>query len=446
MTLREDAINIWNAGLAAVNSSAAVNKAVSWNGSRVSIGGTSFDTSQPGRILAVGAGKAGAGMAAGLEAALLPHLAADKLSGFINVPFDCLRPSQRIQLHAARPPGLNAPTAAAVEGTRIIIQRLAALTADDLAVVLLSGGASALLCQPVPPVTLDDKRLVTQLLSSRGATIHELNRVRSQISLVKSGRLAAACQSRRLVTLIISDVLGDPLDVIGSGPTVPSAPAHEDAIQVLERYGILHAVPASVRHILEGQPAAASLPTCDISHCLIATNKTAQAAATDCALRLGYHIVPHDIPISGPAGECGRVLVSALQQARISRPNDRVCIISGGEPTVDLSPNPDSATGVGGRNQELVLAAISQSQDPESWRGIALLSGGTDGEDGPTDAAGAVADAALLDRIASEGIKAGDYLHRHDSWSFFHHVGGHLKTGPTHTNVMDLRVGLAAPG
>ena len=457
MSLREHAETIWRAGVAAVDSSAAVRRHISCDGTTLCIANVELALSKIGHIEIIGAGKAGAGMAAGAESALLEHLPASQISGWVNVPADCVRPLRRIHLHAARPAGINEPTSEGVDGTNEILRRISNLQQNDVCLVLLSGGASALLCSPVPQISLADKLAVTRALASSGAPIQELNLVRTQISQVKGGRLAAACTAGTLIALIISDVIGDPLEVIGSGPTTPAPSRADQAIEILNRRQLLQTIPRSVFTFLESRREAQVEPasTTAARNVIVASNRIAIEAAAARARELGYHVESLGSENAGVAAVEGRVLMQRLLAARAARKEGRseslICILSGGEPTVDLrntmamvSPARTTSIGAakGGRNQELVLAAIDQHPNPADWKGIALLSGGTDGEDGPTDAAGAVADEELVRRMAVQKTDHSASLAAHDSYHFFDSLDGLLKTGPTHTNVMDLRVGL----
>ena len=218
--LRQDAFAIWLAGVGAVDSQRLVRDQIGFDAGDLNVAGRRFPLNSTSRILAVGAGKAGAGMAAGLEEAFAGTPAAERLSGWINVPADCVRRLPHITLHAARPAGLNEPTEEGVAGSREILRLVGQLAAHDVCIVLLSGGGSALLPAPLAGITLADKQIVTRFLMSAGATINELNCVRQHLSEIKGGNLARAARGTRLISLIISDVIGDPLDVIASGPTV----------------------------------------------------------------------------------------------------------------------------------------------------------------------------------------------------------------------------------
>ena len=456
MSLREHAEIIWRAGVAAVDSSAAVRRHIFCDGTTLRIADVELALSKIGRFEIIGAGKAGAGMAAGAESALLEHLPASQISGWVNVPADCVRPLPRIHLHAARPAGINEPTSEGVNGTNEILRRISSLKQNDVCLVLLSGGASALLCSPVPQISLADKLVVTRALASSGAPIQELNLVRTQLSQVKGGRLALACTAGTMIALIISDVIGDPLEVIGSGPTTPAPSRADQALEILNRRQLLQTIPRSVLSFLESRRKAQAEPasTTAVRNLIVASNRIAIEAAAAQARELGYHVESLGSENAGFAAAEGRELMQRLLAAKAAQRERRsdvpLCILSGGEPTVDLrnatalaTPNRAAfAAAKGGRNQELVLAAVDQTPTSADWNGIVLLSGGTDGEDGPTDAAGAVADAELVGRMALQKIDHSASLFAHDSYHFFEELGGLLKTGPTHTNVMDLRVGL----
>jgi hydroxypyruvate reductase len=437
--MRRDARAIWQAGVDAVRSDRLVRDNVSVSGRSLVIGAEPLDLDAIGRILVVGAGKAGAGMAAGLEAALGPDvLAAKRVSGWVHVPDDCLRPLSRIHLHAARPAGLNEPTLAGVEGSREMLRLVSELSADDVCIALISGGGSALLPLPIEGITLADKLAVTRLLSAAGAPIDDLNAVRKELSQIKGGGLARACGAGRLFALIISDVLGDPLDLIASGPTVASPAATGRAAAILEQYGAREAgIAPRVFTALKrrGQQPIAAART-KVTQLVIGNNALAVEAAARHAASLGY--TPHTESAAaseGPAEEVGRRLADAgLAMRRGPGPD---CLISGGEPTVKLIE--PTQRGKGGRNQQLTLAAAAHLAG-ERGEGVLLLSGGTDGEDGPTDAAGAWIDAAIAQQSVQRKLNPADYLARNDAYHFFEPLGALLKTGPTHTNVCDLRV------
>jgi len=442
-TLRDDACTIWQAGVKAVDSAALVHRAVERRQEAVVIVGEPVPLDALDRILVLGGGKAGAGMAAGLEAALGDDLVDRLVAGWVNVPADCVRPLRAIHLHAGRPAGRNEPTEDGVAGAERILSLAETLGPRELAIVLLSGGGSALLPAPVPGISLADKQQVTRLLMHRGATIEELNAVRSCLSRIKAGGLLRAMPAGRCIALIISDVIGDPLEVIASGPTVPQAPQPHRAREILSRLARDDEVPRNVWAALESASTAQSpAPTIPVRNVVIGNNQTAVDAARAMALSLGYRIAEVATNQRGIARDAGVILAEQLLSLRgRPTPSRGWCVLSGGEPTVQLVATDQPRSG--GRNQELALAALVRLWN-EPLDDIALLSGGTDGEDGPTDAAGAVIDAEVRRRAMSSHLNPADFLAINNAYPFFAQTGGLLQTGPTHTNVMDLRVGLVA--
>jgi hydroxypyruvate reductase len=490
--LRDDALRIWNAAVAAVSAERLVRENVAVDGQWLVVADRRWRLADLDRIVVVGAGKAGAGMAAGLEQALGEQLASrHRLTGWLNVPADCVRPLRWIVLHPARPAGVNEPTAAGVEGAERILALVESLGPRDLCLCLLSGGGSALLPAPLAAISLQDKQEVTRRLSAAGANIRELNTVRKQLSRIKGGGLARHCRAGALATLVISDVLGDPLDIIASGPTVPDPSTPAEALAILDRL-LGPDTPAPIRLALQtsqvrgvaerpeavrqghstvdaiGEYVTAS--GCRVSHRVIGNNAVAVQAALAEAERLGYVAAGESSRIlEGYADDIGRQLVyrvadmrraarsEARSEARCGAASSPGALVTGGEPIVRLAP--PAIRGRGGRNQQLVLAALDEFSQLDEFRqhaeqagtklpdeavlfsrGLVILSGGTDGEDGPTDAAGAIADAGTLVDAGRLGLSLPDYLARNDAYHFFERTGGLIKTGPTHTNVCDVRV------
>jgi hydroxypyruvate reductase/glycerate 2-kinase len=436
--LREHARAIWQSAVAAVDPFTLVRDALSNPPAELR---SALHSAR--RILAVGGGKAGAAMAAGAEAALADQL--DRISGVLNVPAGSVRQLSSIRLHAARPDGSNQPAAEGVAGTRQILDLVRSASADDLCLCLLSGGGSALLPAPADGLSLADKQQVTQQLHVCGATIGEMNCVRKHLSAFKGGRLAEAffaAGGKHLYTLVISDVVGDPLDVIASGPTVADPTTFSDALAVLTRYGLTDRVPVAVRrHLEDGRRGAISdtpkvLPT-GARTFVIGNNSRALAAATKTAEGLGYAVLNLGSYIEGETKWTAVALAGVVQSARVDgKPQPApLCILSGGETTVTMG----SEHGRGGRNQELVLAALLHL-GTSGMSNCVLLSGGTDGEDGPTDAAGALADVNTLKRAERLDLDAGAALAGHDAYPLFAATGDLLRTGLTGTNVMDVRV------
>jgi hydroxypyruvate reductase len=412
-------------------------------GADANTGGEAIDLRSVRRIAIVGAGKAAGAMAATLEDVLGPELLEEKqVEGWVNVPADCVLPTKRVRLHAARPAGVNEPRSEGIEGTQRILKLVGSLREDDLCLAVISGGGSALLPAPVPGISLTDKVQLIRLLSAAGADIRQLNKVRRPISLVKGGGLARCCRAGRLISLIISDVLGDSLADIASGPTVPSSTTAGDALAVLRELKLLGEpdIQSTVQLLqcLELEAQQAGTPPqpvrSSVTNLVIGNNELAVAAAGDEAARLGY--TPSTVSANhseGLAEDVGRHLAGAARHMRGAPGPD--CLISGGEPTVQLIDQ--SQRGRGGRNQQLALAALSNLGD---CTGMALLSGGTDGEDGPTDAAGAIVTEEVLQAGRERQIDPSDFLRRNDAYSFFSEAGGLFVTGPTQTNVCDLRV------
>jgi hydroxypyruvate reductase/glycerate 2-kinase len=429
--MRDYARAIWDAAVAAVRPEPLVRQAL------LSLGVT---VGAARRVLVVGAGKAGAAMSAAVESTLAAHL--DKIEGFVNIPAGSEIPLRKIRLHAARPAGSNHPTLEGVAGAEQILRLLRSAGPDDVALCLFSGGGSALLPAPAPGITLADKQQVTKLLHACGATINEMNSVRKHLSAVKGGRLAEGFAGKALISLMISDVIGDPLDVIASGPTAPDPTTFADAWNVLQHYQLLDQVPAAVReHLQRGAtrrlPETPKTLPANVRNLVIGNNVKALAAAEHHARNLGYQVVNLGSYIEGETKHVAVALAGIARSIRDQGVPVRppACVLSGGETTVTLCANP----GKGGRNQEFVLAAL-QHLGSAGIRNIVVLSGGTDGEDGPTDAAGAIADAGTWERATARKLDASGYLARNDGYHFFEATGDLLKTGLTQTNVMDVRV------
>jgi len=444
--LLEKAIDIWSAGVEAVKPENLIENTVAHLGHTLSVGSREFDLNLLGRIVVVGAGKAGAAMAAAVERGLGDRtFATHEVVGWVNVPADTIAgvgPLRRIALHPARNTPENKPTPAGVAGTQRILELVRSCGPNDICICLISGGGSALMPATVPGITLEHKQAVTKLLASAGATINELNAVRKHLSAVKGGRLAAEFKGQAMISLIISDVVGDPLDVIASGPTSADPTTFADALGVLDKFHLADKVPPQVlvylREGAEGKhPETLKTLPANIENRILGSNKVALEAAELAAEHHGYRVLNLGSYIEGETRHVAGVVAGMVRG--IKREGDPfappACILIGGETTVTLCPEP----GKGGRNTEFVLAAAAKLGADDLDR-VFVLSGGTDGEDGPTDAAGAWAGADLWRAALAKNLCPSDHLCRNDSYSFFEAAGGLLKTGPTHTNVMDLRV------
>jgi hydroxypyruvate reductase/glycerate 2-kinase len=442
--LRHDAAAIWQAAVAAVRADDLVRAAFAEPGL-----GLREALADARRILVVGAGKAGAAMSAGLELALADSL--DKVEGLVNVPAQSVRPLEVVRLHAARPAGTNQPTPEGVAGTRAILDLVATAAPDEVCICLLSGGGSALLPSPVEGVTLEDKQHVTRLLHACGATINEMNAVRKHLSLSKGGQLARRFTGGALHSLIVSDVVDDPVDVIASGPTAADPTTFADALAVLGKYRLLPgrspqqaerpAPPSVIDYLREGaagrRPETLKALPPRVHNHIIGNNGKALAAAKAKAQARGYRVVDLGSCIEGETQDVAAAMAGTIKSIRgtgetVTPP---VCLLSGGETTVTLSQQ----HGLGGRNQEFVLAAACKL-GMEGLRNTLVLSGGTDGEDGPTDAAGAIVTSLTLEAAARLGIDPHVFLAQHNAYHFFAQTGDLLKTGLTETNVMDVRV------
>jgi len=419
-TLRRQALAIFKAALAAANPEAAVARQLARE-----------DFAGYRAIYVVGAGKAGVAMARATERVLGRRIT----RGLLNVKSGGGARLRRIELHES---GHPVPDARGMDGARRIVEMASEAGADDLVLCLISGGASALLPLPADPVTLDEKQETTKLLLACGASIHEINAVRKHISQIKGGQLARWAYPARVLTLLLSDVIGDDLDVIGSGPTAPDASTFARAHAILEKYGIFGRVPAPVRaRIEQGErgevaetPKQGDRIFGRVRNVIIGSNRQAVDAAAGRARELGFRTLVLSTFVEGETREIGRMHAAIAKEiVHAGRPvKPPACIITGGETTVTLRGD-----GLGGRNQELVLAA---AMDIAGLRNVVVLSGGTDGSDGPTDAAGAIADGRTLGRDP----RAAEFLARNDSYHYFKGLGDLIVTGPTHTNVMDVRL------
>jgi hydroxypyruvate reductase len=353
----------------------------------------------------------------------------------LNVKYGHTARLRRIELHEC---GHPVPDQRGVDGARRIARIAAGAGPDDLVLCLISGGASALLPLPPDPITLDEKQEVTKLLLACGASIHEINAVRKHISQIKGGQLARLAYPAHVLSLLLSDVIGDDLDVIGSGPTAPDASTFAQARAILEKYGIFARVPVSVRErIVSGElgqipetPKKEDPVFACVRHVVTGSNRLAVDAAAACARKLGYRTMVLSSFIEGETREIARMHAAIAKEiVHNGRPlKPPACVITGGETTVTLRGD-----GLGGRNQEFVLSAAI---DIAGLPNVVVLSGGTDGSDGPTAAAGAIADGRTLTR----NPQAPEFLARNDSYHYFEGLGDLIVTGPTNTNVMDVRV------
>lgn len=433
--LRRDALSIFHAGLEAANPAKAIHRQIRRTDGELNVAGRSYDLPAFAGVYVVGAGKASARMAQAVEALLGDRLKA----GTVNVKYGHTVP---LEIVRAREAGHPVPDDAGVCATEELIRLLGETGAKDLVLCLLSGGGSALLPCPAEGLTLEDKQETTKILLECGATIREINAVRKHISRIKGGRLAQLAYPSTLVSLILSDVIGDDLESIASGPTIPDSSTYSDCLRILDRYGVAHKIPPAVRrHLEQGAggkkeetPKAHDPAFAAVQNVIIGSNIQAIQAAKDKACELGYQSFILSSFIEGETREVAKVHAAIAKEiVRSGQPVAApACIISGGETTVTLK-----GRGLGGRNQEFSLAAALAL---EGMNRVFVLSAGTDGTDGPTEAAGAFADGETVRRARAVGLDAEDYLRENDSYHFFLRLGDLLVTGPTFTNVMDLRL------
>lgn len=433
--LRRHAASVLDAALTAVEPERAVRRFVRVKDATLRVGRRTYDLDAVRRIFVVGAGKAGAPMVAALEAILGDRITA----GVVNVKYGYTKPLAHVQLVEA---GHPVPDAAGVRGAGAMLELLADASADDLVVCVISGGGSALLPVPAPPVTLEDKAEVTALLLRSGATIRDVNTVRKHLSQIKGGGLAKAAAPAPVIAIVLSDVIGDPTDAIASGPTAPDPTTFADALEILERYGLEDRVaPPVLQHLRDGaagrvgETAKPGDPVfAGVQVVIIGSNEAAARAAARKAAALGYSTLLLTTCLEGEAREAARVLAGIGRSTRTAGipQASPACVIAGGETTVTVR-----GSGKGGRCQDFALSAALSIED---WPDVVIAAFGTDGTDGPTDAAGAVADGSTIDRARALGLSARRALANNDAYPFFAALDDLIVTGPTNTNVNDLYV------
>lgn len=444
---RKDLTTIFKAAVRRVDPEAMLLEQCSLNGDLFTVSlpdrKAEYDLSSYNRILVIGAGKATARMAKAVETLL-----GDRITeGVIAVKYGH---TEELSIIRTIESGHPVPDDNSVKAAEKILELARSADKETLVINLISGGGSALLCLPFKTdewaCTLEDKQAATKLLLECGAEITEINTIRKHLSGIKGGRLAEAIYPAHALNLILSDVVGDRLDSIASGLTVPDGSTFKDAIRIIEKYKIKKKLPTSAARILmfgdagsmPETPKPGSSVFKNTQNILIGTNLAACKSAEIAANSLGYNTAVLSSQITGEASEAakfyigiGRDIVRDL--GLLPRP---ACIIAGGETTVTIK-----GTGLGGRNQEMALAFLAELQgDSVSGPQIYFLSGGTDGNDGPTDAAGAFADHALADAGAKSKLSIQDYLDNNDSYNYFKQTGGLLITGPTNTNVCDVQI------
>jgi glycerate-2-kinase len=407
---------------------------VTLKGDVLQVEGYSFDLSKYSSIYVIGGGKASGSMAQALEEVL-----GDRITlGAVNVPYGSLSKTSCITLNQARHP---IPDKAGVEGTRQILQVAQNAGADDLVICLVSGGGSSLMPYPRGDVTIEDKQMLTSALLKSGAAINEVNAVRKHLSGFKGGWLAKKAYPATVLNLLLSDVVGDPLDVIASGPNVADSTTFADAKGVLQRYGLWADAPESVRQvIIEGEkglieetPKAGDVAFTKVYNFVLGSNRTASLAAGSYLKSIGLNTALLTSMLEGEAKTVGGLLSSVANEI-IASGNPLpapVAVIVGGETTVKVT-----GKGLGGRNQEIALSAAIRLAGARP--GVVVASIGTDGVDGPTDAAGAIVDASTSKRAGDFGLNPQQFLSDNDSYRFFQRLGDLVFTGQTGTNVNDI--------
>ncbi|GBM94473.1 Glycerate kinase [Araneus ventricosus] len=469
--LCKDARAIFETAYKSVQPLNLINKEVEINSNSLQIQGKSFQIFK--NVYIVGFGKAVLGMATALETKLQENL----VSGIISVPDgmlttletklrDHITTKSCIQVYEGA--SNNIPDENSLLAATKISELVTSLKESDLLIVLISGGGSALLPAPKPPLTLKEKQKVISLLASRGADIEELNAVRKQLSMLKGGKLALLAKPAKVISLILSDIIGDPIGMIASGPTVQNSDNLSYPLSIIEKYNITHELPKTAIQILTEAANQSEINESfsNVSNFILGNNETALQAAAEKAKDLEYQSIILTNRLRGIASIIGTKLISLVTAAvnkkcldeiikelelpshiketllettsQLQSHGKKVCLLFGGETTVEVKGD-----GLGGRNQELSLSAALELYTQKPQNNIMLLSAGTDGIDGPTCAAGAIASISLIEEAKRKGLNPSSYLLNNDSYTFYSQVNDGwwlVKTGHTGTNVMDIAI------
>ncbi len=425
--------SIFRKGLNAVDPENAVLRYVRREENALYVDEKHYDLNNFKRILLIGAGKGTAPMAKAIENILGDYLT----EGLIVVKYGYGMPLNKTNSMEA---GHPIPDESGLKAAEKIVKKIEDFTEDDLIICALSGGGSALLPVPWSTINLNQKQETTRLLLECGATINEINAVRKHLSLIKGGGLAKFSYPATLISLILSDVVGDRLDIIASGPTVADENTYSDCIDIIDRYNLVKKLPKNiVEHFERGvkgdipeTPKPGDKIFSKTQNIIVGSNRSALLAAREEAISLGYNTIIISSQVEGEAKEAGKFLAAIGKE--IFKANLPIippaCILAGGETTVTIK-----GSGRGGRNQEL---ALSFAIAIDGWGKISFISAGTDGTDGPTDAAGAIVDGTTCRKALNKNLNPYTFLENNDSNSFFKSLGNLFITGPTRTNVMDI--------
>ena len=436
--LRRHANEIFKHVLGTLDPEQLVKEKVSILDSTLVVEEREYDLNNYENIYVVGGGKACAPMAKAME-----DILGDKIDdGLIVVKYNHGLPLKKIETIEASHP---IPDKNGVRGTSNILRLLSKTGEKDLIICLISGGGSALLVQPHKEITLQDIQTTSAELLACGAAIDEINTVRKHLSSIKGGQIAKAAYPSTLITLILSDVVGDPMDIIASGPTVPDESTFEDAYAIIQKYSLEEKMPNSACGFLkrgkmgkiEETPEAGNEIFDNTQNIIVGSNRIALEAAEKRAREMGYNTIILSSLVEGESRDAAKFLAAiAKEVSRTGTPIPKpACIIAGGETTVTIR-----GKGKGGRNQEFALSA---AMEIEGCEGVVILSAGTDGTDGPTDATGAIVDFnTCKDARVKFSRNPEEFLNNNDSYNFFKKTGEHIVTGPTMTNVMDIMISL----
>ncbi len=431
---RQDALQIYQAAVKAVQPAAFMRRFVHCDSQHLKCGDFNASWTDIDKVYVAGAGKAAAAMGVETE-----NILGDRITGGVIVTkYNHGLPLQYIScLEAGHP----VPDENGLKATHQLINLLQRATGKDLVIFLISGGASALLCDMPAAISFKSLQELNRLLIQGGAAIHEINTIRKHLSLIKGGQMLRYVNGAQVVALIMSDVPGDDLSVIASGPTVPDSSTFKDAWMILEKYCLGDKLSTEILNWLHDgsagkipeTPKPADQLFLRTQNYLVATNRMALDAAKEKAAELGYTPLITNDQLQGEARDKAGEYVHELMQFNGKRP---ACLLMGGETTVTIRGN-----GKGGRNQEFALAALFAMKNFRENLPL-ILAAGTDGSDGPTDATGAFADESVIVKMQAKHIDPGEYLDNNDAFSFFSQTGGLIITGPTQTNVMDIVIGL----